>query len=136
MAVYVIQAGQAFTIATKFTAINVNVIRGEFGVDNDFFDSRTFTDTHGAKQEYKGSYQGTGSVRGFLDDASGTLPVLADFNVGTAPSIVTFTLHTNKTIETPAHIHNWRAVAERQGGLAEYSFDFRTYGPITSISTT
>ena len=136
MAAYLIQTGPGFTITGTHGTIDVNVVRGVFTIDNEFHDERTFTVTHGAAQEFKGRYQGIGHVEGFLDDTAVSLPTIAHFEPGTAASTVVFTLKAGKVFTLSAHVHNWSATGDRQGGFAGYTFDFRSYGAFTSITDT
>lgn len=134
MAAYLIQTGSAFAIATQWTNIDVNVVRGSVRITNEFHREETFGDASEGIKEYRGRHQFFGHVEGFLDTATTTLPAAADFAVGAAASSVTFTLRSNKSFVIPAHIENWEATGDRQGGFAGYSFDFRGYGNAGAIT--
>ena len=136
MAVYLIQTGSAFTITGAWANCDINVVRGSVRHTSEFHRDEVFADTTEGVSEFRGRYQWFGHIEGFLDTAATTMPATTDFAVGTAASTVTFTLRTGKVFTMPAHIENWEATGDRQGGLAGYSFDFRSDGNITSITDT
>lgn len=116
-----------------FLAIVINVNEWTGSIDNEFFDSRIFDGTGtNAVQEYRGSYQMTGTLTGFLDATA--VPVLADFNIGANTSTLTLTASTTRTYIMEAHLHNFTPSVNRRTGLNTYTVSFRSHGNITSFN--
>ncbi len=133
MAVYLLSTGSVFSITGRFATLDTTVIQGEVTIDNDFFDDRVWGTATSGKSEYRGAYQAIGSVRAFHDDTAASA-VAADFAPGADVSVVTMTFVSSKTLVCNAHIHGFRITGNRQGGLTEVAFNFRSRGDFTTCT--
>lgn len=125
--------GNAFVTAGNFSAAVINIVRWSGNIDNVFFDSRIFDGASDGVQEYRGPYQFTGTLDGYLDGT--VVPTLSHFAPGaTASATITLTAFTGRTYIFAGHIHGWSPSVHRYEGLNAYTCSFRSHGSLTSIS--
>jgi hypothetical protein len=119
--------------ADPFLAIIVHVTEWTGSIENEFFDRRIFAAATDYMQEYRGAYQMTGTITGFLDGT--VLPAIGDFSIGAGRSTLTLTSNDSQTYVMEAYLHNFTPSVNRRTGLNTYTANFRSYGNITSLPT-
>lgn len=124
--------GSAVVTSGNFSAAVINVIQWTGNLDNVFFDSRIFGDASDGVKEYRGPYQFTGTLTGYLDGTA--VPTISHFNPGaTASATITLTAFTSRTYVFVGHIHGWSPSVHRYEGLNAYTCGFRSHGSLTTI---
>lgn len=121
-------------ISGNFSAIIINVYQWTATADNVFFDSRVFDGASNGVQEYRGPYQITGTLSGYLD---GTVPtvVITHMNPGAAASTaITLTSFTGRIWTFAGHLHGFSPAVHRYEGLNSYTCQFRSHGSVTSFA--
>jgi hypothetical protein len=111
-------------VTVSFAAIIINVTEWTGSIENEFFDRRIFGGPTDFVQEYRGSYQMTGTITGFLDDTA--VPVITNFNMGAAVSTFVLTASTAQTYGFDGHVHNFTPSVNRRTGLNAYTANFRS----------
>ena len=130
MAVITGNTGSA-VITGNFSAIIINVTEWTGSLENEFLDDRVFLTPTDYVTEYRGAYQMTGTISGFLDDTA--VVTIAHFHIGAASSTtLVLTASTTQTYTiTGAHIHNFTPSVVRRTGLNAYTANFRSTGAVT-----
>lgn len=122
----VITAGQSFAVTI------INVYQWTATLDNEFFDRRIFGGASDSVQEYRGSYQITGTLSGYLDNGASTILVESWLAPGaTVSTSLTLTQTTSRTWVFPAHLHAFSPAVHRYQGLNAYTCNFRSDGDVT-----
>jgi hypothetical protein len=123
--------GTATIAASAFSAVMINVFEWSGNLESVFFDRRVFGGATNSVLEYRGPYQFTGTISGFLD---GTAVVDEALLIpGSASASLVLTSFTGRTYTCPAHIHNFSPRVHRYDGLNSYTCSFRSDGDVAIV---